>query len=467
MSRLKSVAIAILILSAQVAFSATASDVDAPLSHRLASLRDRLKAGDHVALETFWKEMVEKGTPLVEPIKGDSRHVLVTFLWRANSETKNVLLFSYALTFPDAVGIQQGQLARLADTDVWFKTFTLRRDTHLTYVFSPNDSLVPEEMQRRLANVQADPLNPRRGYGLESPQASMLELPGLPAPRWTEKRANVPQGKVEEHRLKSTLLNNERGIRVYTPPGYKSSGSRYDLLILFDGQFYTNEIPAPTVLDNLIADKATPPIVAVMIDNIDGLSRLRELHCNETFTEFLAKELMPWVRRHYHVTADPHRTVIGGTSAGGLAAAFAALRHPELFGNVLSNSGSLSWKPGLLDRYVSPDKPSPFDNGRYADFGWIIRQFAEQRKLPLRFYLDAGLMEDLAPRKPIQAGDTSQAGDLSGLVANRYLRDVLRAKGYEVNYYEFNGGHSDPRFQTLANGLLALIGTGGIRANTR
>jgi enterochelin esterase-like enzyme len=467
MSRLKWIATAVLILSVQVAFSAAASHGDTRLSPRIALLEDRLKAGDHAALEIFWKEMAEKGTPLVEPIKSDSRHVLVTFLWRAKSETKNVLLFSYALTFPDAVGIQQGQLVRLADTDVWFKTFTLRSDTHLTYVFSPNDSLVPEDMLRRLANVKTDPLNPRRGYGLESPQASMLELPGLPAPRWTEKRANMPMGKVEEQRLKSVLLNNEHGIRVYTPPSYSSWGSRYDLLILFDGQFYTNEIPAPTILDNLIVDKATPPIVAVMIDNIDGLSRLRELHCNETFTEFLAKELMPWVRRNYRVTLDPHRTVIGGTSAGGLAAAFAALRHPELFGNVLSNSGSFSWKPGLLDRYVNPDKPSAFDDGRYADFGWLIKQFVETPRLPIRFYLDAGLMEDLAPRKPVQAGDTSQAGDLSGLVANRYFRDVLRAKGYEVNYYEFNGGHSDPRFQTLANGLLALMGTGSVKANTR
>ena len=46
--------------------------------------------------------------------------------------------------------------------------------------------------------------------------------------------------------------------------------------------------------------------------------------------------------------------------------------------------------------------------------------------------LDVGLFEDLAPCKLLQAGDTSQAGDFSGLVANRYFRDVLLAKGYVV-----------------------------------
>ncbi len=427
-------------------------------------LQEQLKNGDRSTLEVFWKEISEKDAPLIEPIKGDTRHVLVTFLWRAKGETNNVYLFSYALTFPDEVGIRQGQLNRLLDTDVWFRSYVIRSDARITYVFSPNDSLIPEDMQKRRANILPDPLNPKRGSSLESPESSILELPGLPPPTWTKKRTDAPIGKVEERRLKSILWSDERALRIYTPSGYNPS-SDYGLLILFDGQYYADQVP--TILDNLIADGATAPMVAVMIDNIDNQSRLRELHCNERFTDFIAKEIIPWVRQNYHVTTDPRRVVIGGTSAGGLAAAFAGLLHPELFGNILSNSGSFAWKPGMLDRYLDPDNPSKFDNGRYTDFGWLIRQFAEKSKQPLRFYLDAGLMEDLAPRRPLQAGDTSSAGDLSGLVANRYMRDVLIAKGYEVRYYEFNGGHSDGRYQTLANGLLALVGTGKVKANVK
>jgi hypothetical protein len=90
----------------------------------------------------------------------------------------------------------------------------------------------------------------------------------------------------------------------------------------------------------------------------------------------------------------------------------------------------------------------------------LIKQYATTPKLPLRFYIDAGLFEDVAPRKPIQAGDTSQAGDFSGLVANRYFRDVLLAKGYGITYREYNGGHSYLNIRgTLADGLIALIGT--------
>jgi len=44
----------------------------------------------------------------------------------------------------------------------------------------------------------------------------------------------------------------------------------------------------------------------------------------------------------------------------------------------------------------------------------------------VKFYLDAGLME-------------KEGGAISQLETNRRLRDVLRRKGYDVVYREFNG----------------------------
>jgi len=46
-----------------------------------------------------------------------------------------------------------------------------------------------------------------------------------------------------------------------------------------------------------------------------------------------------------------------GSSPGGLAATYAAYRHPEMFGNVLSQSGSYWWTPP-----TDPSKPSSFDD---------------------------------------------------------------------------------------------------------
>jgi hypothetical protein len=52
-------------------------------SPRLAALQRELEAGYTSALENFWQEVTKQGTPLVEPIKGESRYVWLTFLWRA------------------------------------------------------------------------------------------------------------------------------------------------------------------------------------------------------------------------------------------------------------------------------------------------------------------------------------------------------------------------------------------------
>jgi hypothetical protein len=51
------------------------------LSPRLAGLQKEKGAGNASAVETFWREVTRQGTPLIEPIKGDERTVLVTFLW--------------------------------------------------------------------------------------------------------------------------------------------------------------------------------------------------------------------------------------------------------------------------------------------------------------------------------------------------------------------------------------------------
>jgi enterochelin esterase-like enzyme len=108
---------------------------------------------------------------------------------------------------------------------------------------------------------------------------------------------------------------------------------------------------------------------------------------------------------------------VGGSSYGGLSAACCAFRYPEVFGNVLSQSGSFGYYPGWHGDDQTDSSP----------FGWLIRQFVTTRKLPIRFYLEAGLFE------------TNNHGDI--LPQNRRLRDVLEAKGYPVVYSEFAGGH--------------------------
>jgi enterochelin esterase-like enzyme len=162
-------------------------------------------------------------------------------------------------------------------------------------------------------------------------------------------------------------------------------------------------------------------MIAVLIDNPPGDTRSRELPCNPTVADFLNFELVPWVRRLFNVTNDPQQTVVGGSSYGGLAAAYAGLRHPETFGNILSQSGAYAWTP--------PRNDNPDDFDPTAEPNWLANQYIMSPRLPLRFYMDAG-------------SDESDLGDYHGILEpSRHMRDVLLAKGHEVHYQEFVGGH--------------------------
>jgi hypothetical protein len=127
---------------------------DQPLSPRLAALRDQLKSGDRKALDKFWKEITESGAPIIEPAAGSDREMLVTMLWRAREETKNVFVFR--------LGDVSKPMARLLDTDLWYKTFRLQKGARFTYQFATNlpDPKTWRGITRFAGALRNDPLNP-------------------------------------------------------------------------------------------------------------------------------------------------------------------------------------------------------------------------------------------------------------------------------------------------------------------
>ena len=121
---------------------------------------------------------------------------------------------------------------------------------------------------------------------------------------------------------------------------------------------------------------------------------------------------------------------MGGSSLGGLQAACSAYWHPEVFGNVLSMSGSF---------FYFRNWPM-FEEGLSTQTGWLTHEFATKPRKPVRFFLSTGTFE----------------GD--GVMENRRLRDVLTAKGYALTYKELSAGHDEVTWRgALADGLIALL----------
>ena len=411
-------------------------------SPRMDALRKQAASGD-ADIKTFWKQVTVEGTPLVEPIEKDPQHQLVTFLWRGTPETRNVLLNA---------SLQVGGrhpldfvMHQIPLTDVWYLTVRLPIGARFTYGLSVNDPLVFNGPQaERFATTQADPLNPHR-WGC-APDAtrydcqSMAEIKGAVPQPWIVKNSNVAAGVIEKNKIHSELLKNEHDLSIYLPAGYKANAAPYDLVVIFDESAYLGKVPTPVILDNLIAASKIPPTVAVLIANPTQDSRNKELPPNAKFADFLAQELIPWIHAHYNVTNDPGKTVVAGSSLGGLAATYAGYRHPEVFRNVLCQSGSFWW---------APDHSAAVAEGVITETGWMAKQFIASPKLPLRFYLDAGAFEF----------DSNGTGG-SILETSRAMRDVLLAKGYEVHYQQFVGGHDYLSWRgTFADGLMDLIGT--------
>lgn len=417
-------------------------------SPRMQALRASVERGELQIVDTFWEEVSKTGAPLIEPIADDRENMAVTFLWKGTPNTQNVVVLwlPYLGVAPD-----EFLMTRLGESDVWYKTIKVNRKMRLAYTLAPNVGRMrplsigfdADAINMAAAAARPDPLNPKRYRidpdSVDAPEFrgnSVLEMPDAPPQPWSNRRPGVPEGRIEKQRFKSTALGNEREIAVYLPSGYSRGAKPYPLLLLFDEHVYLDLVPAPVILDNLISERRIPPVVALLVGNAPG-ARERELPCNPEFSQALTTELLPWAHRLFNVTSDPRHTVVAGSSAGGLAAACSALWHPEAFGNVLAQSGAF---------HRIPAGTGPADAGYEPN--WVARQFIAGPRKPLRFYLDAGSAE-------FNAAGSAEAI----LFCTRTLRDVLRAKGYEVHFQEFEGGHDYLSARgTLADGLIALLG---------
>jgi len=83
----------------------------------LAGLRRDLAAGKSSAVAEFWKTVEQQKTPVVERIPGDQRHVLATFLWKDNGETRDVVLDLRANGI-EPFSDQRSHLRRLPGTNI-------------------------------------------------------------------------------------------------------------------------------------------------------------------------------------------------------------------------------------------------------------------------------------------------------------------------------------------------------------
>ena len=232
---------------------------------------------------------------------------------------------------------------------------------------------------------------------------------------------------------------------MYVPAQYKK-GTTAPLIVTHDGpRLGEPDTVLPRILDNLIAQRRVPAIVAVMIQNGGGDAQGSERGLeydtmSGKFAEFIEAEVLPVVETHAGVTLSRQgkdRAVMGCSS--GAAAAFTmAWNHPEWYGRVISYSGTFvnqQWP-------FNPATPG----GAWEYHNGVI---ASSPMKPIRIWMHVGDRDLYNPN--------SMRDDMHDWVAaNHRMAATLKAKGYHYQYvFALDSPHCDRRVreQTLPAAL--------------
>ncbi len=160
-------------------------------------------------------------------------------------------------------------------------------------------------------------------------------------------RKDIPHGKLDTLYYPSKTVGTIRRIVVYTPPGYSVSPGqteKYPVLYLLHGiggddKEWLKYSSPHLILDNLIADKKTVPMIVIFpngraMPNDKPEGNIYDAEKVKAFANFefdLLNDLIPFVEDHYRVVKGSSGRAIAGFSMGGGQSLDVGLGHPDIF----------------------------------------------------------------------------------------------------------------------------------------
>jgi len=186
------------------------------------------------------------------------------------------------------------------------------------------------------------------------------------------------------------------------------------MAVFLDGEFYLDGMGAAAVVERLRDEGAIPSLPVLFLSQLDLPTRHRELTCDIAFADFVALDVVAWMRQRYpSLAAGDH--LLAGPSLGGLQATFTVLRHPGVYTRCLSHSGSYWW------------------NGE-----WLTHYLEEIPASPSRFWLSVGDRETVFG---ITHAPTAMRREVGQRDACERFNTALSHQGHEVHFHLFAGAH--------------------------
>jgi predicted alpha/beta superfamily hydrolase len=231
-----------------------------------------------------------------------------------------------------------------------------------------------------------------------------------------------------------------RRVAVYVPSQY-TPGTVVPFIVGADGP----DRALFTALDNLIAQKRVPVMIAISIGNGSGDAQGSERGLeydtmSGRYAEFVETELLPLVEKQYDVklTMDPEGRATMGGSSGGSAALIMAWYHPELYHRVLTYSLT------AVNQQWPPSAETP--HGAWEFHEHLIPNSPVK---PIRLWMEVGDRDLFNP-------NVMRDSMHDWVVANESMARVLAARGYHYQFvFARNAGHTDRtvKQQTLPEAL--------------
>ncbi|QAY71278.1 enterochelin esterase domain-containing protein [Xylanimonas protaetiae] len=391
-------------------------------SARVEALRAALAAGaGRDAVEAFWAEVTERGTPLVEgtgPVRD------YTFVHRGAARRVAVVVNKLVddTTFTEAL------LEPVAGTDVWALTLRLGAGWRGSYTLAVDDGGAPSVtasaqavLEQRRARSRAV-TEPERHAAVDAWYDLLLHTRPDPHARERGRQGSVASGPEAPRPV--PLLPAPRAGRLvpvrggprpawWHVPAVEPGPDGWDVLVLLDGE---QRVAGETAtLDAWSASGVLPPTATLLLGHGPLEDRVADLTCNPR----LVADVLRLVddapgTLGAPVTRNPRRTTIAGQSLGGLTALYAQCLAPDRFGVSVCQSGSLWW-------------PNPA-GGEPAE--WLTRTIARSGVRLGRVHLEVG------------------RGEWVLLEPTRRLRAVLADRCEALRYEEYDGGHDAACWET-------------------